>query len=62
VKLSQSALDVSTRGYESGTVSFADVIGSYTIWLKASLTLDRKRSDYGIAWAELEQVVGTSLR
>jgi hypothetical protein len=43
-------------------VSFADVIGSYTIWLKASLTLERKRSDYGIAWAELEQVVGTSLR
>jgi len=62
VRLSQSALDVSTRGYESGTVSFADVIGSYTIWLKASLTLDRKRSDYGFAWAELEQVVGTSLR
>ena len=62
VKLSRSALDVSTRGYESGNVSFADVIDSYTTWLKANLTLERKRSDFEIAWAELEQVVGTSLR
>jgi outer membrane protein TolC len=62
VKLSRSALDVSTRGYESGNVTFADVIDSYTIWLKANLTLERNRSDLGIAWAELEQVVGASLR
>ena len=62
VKLSRSALDVSTRSYESGNVSFADVIDSYTTWLKANLTLERKRSDFEIAWAESEQVVGTSLR
>lgn len=61
VKLSRSALDVSTRGYESGNVSFADVIDSYTIWLKANLTLERNRSDLGIAWAELERVTGTQL-
>ena len=61
VKLSRSALDVSTRGYESGNVSFADVIDSYTIWLKAKLTLERNRSDLGIARAELERVTGTQL-
>ena len=61
VELSQTSLEVSTRGYESGNVTFADVIGSYTLWLKARLTLERKRSDLGIARAELEKVVGTSL-
>jgi outer membrane protein, heavy metal efflux system len=60
VKLSQSALEVSTRGYESGVVSFADVIGSYTLWLRSHLTLARKRSDFGVAWAELERIVGVS--
>ena len=62
VKLSRSALDVSNRGYEAGDVTFADVIESYTIWLKSNLTLERNRSDLGIAWARLEQVVGMSIR
>lgn len=61
VDLSKSALDVSTRGYESGTVSFADVIGSYTNWLNVGLALARKVSDIGVARAELEQAVGSSL-
>ncbi len=61
VGLSRSALDVSTRAYESGNIPFADVIGSYTNWLKVRLTLERKRSDIGVARAELERVVGTSL-
>ena len=62
INLSQSAVDVSTRGYESGSVTFADVIASYTIWLDARLTLEKKRSDLGIAWAELERILGTSYR
>ncbi|MCP4110972.1 MAG: TolC family protein [Desulfobacteraceae bacterium] len=61
VDLSKSALDVSTRGYESGTVSFADVIGSYTTWLKVRLALERKKSDIGVAKAQLEKVIGMSL-
>ena len=61
VKLSQAALEVSTRGYETGKVTFADVIASYDTWLRANLTLARKNSDLGIARAELERVVGTSL-
>jgi outer membrane protein TolC len=61
VKLSKAALDVSTRGYESGEVSFADVIASYTIWLNANLVLERKKSDFGVAWAELERILGITL-
>lgn len=61
VKLSQAALEVSTRGYETGKVMFADVIASYNIWLRANLTLARKESDLGNARAELERVLGTSL-
>ncbi len=58
LSLSKSALDVSNRGYESGMVSFVDAIGSYTNWLEVNLTHQRKRSDTGIAMAELARVVG----
>lgn len=61
VDLSRSALDVSTRGYESGTVNFADVIGSHTTWLEVRTALARKQSDIGVARAELEQTVGATL-
>ncbi len=61
VQLSQAALEVSTRGYETGKVTFADVIASYNTWLRANLTLERKKSDLGVARAELERVLGTSL-
>ena len=62
MELSQTALDVATRSYESGKVAFADVIGAYTTWLNANLALARKRSDFGIARAELERTVGTVIR
>jgi outer membrane protein TolC len=58
--LSQAALDVSTSGYESGNVSFADVIASYTLWLDTNLMLANRHSAYGISLAELEQAVGRS--
>lgn len=61
IGLARSALDVSVRGYESGRVPFADVIGSYTDWLQARLALARKLSDIGVARAELARVVGTHL-
>jgi cobalt-zinc-cadmium efflux system outer membrane protein len=61
VKLSQSALEVSTRGYESGTVGFADVIASHTLWLSANMTYQRKLADLGVARAELERVLGAPL-
>ena len=60
VQLSEAALDVSTSGYESDRVAFADVIASYTLWLDSNLALADKRSAYGASLAELEQAVGWS--
>lgn len=62
VNLSQAALDVVTSGYESGKVPFADVIASYTSWLTALLSRERSRSDLAIAYSELEEAVGGTLR
>ncbi len=58
IDLSRSALEVSTRGYESGTVSFTEVIGSTANWLNVNMTLARKHRDMGVARAELMRVVG----
>ena len=60
VRLSEAALEVSTSGYESDRVAFADVITSYTLWLDTNLALAEKRSAYGTSLAELEQAVGRS--
>ena len=60
VQLSEAALDVSTSGYESDEVAFADVIASYTLWLNTNLALAEKRRAYGASLAELEQGVGRS--
>lgn len=59
--LSRTSLTVSTRGYESGSVSFADVIASYTGWLDVNLASQRRNSDVGVARAELERRVGATL-
>jgi outer membrane protein TolC len=61
VNLSQAALEASTRGYTAGKVMFSDLIESYTGWLEANLALERARADAGIARAELEATVGTTL-
>ncbi len=61
VELSQTSLEVSTRGYETGKVMFADVFASYDLWFKARLALERKRSDVGIYWAKLEKTIGHHL-
>ncbi len=60
VNLSQVALEVVTRGYESGKIPFADVIASHTTWLTAHLTKAKKEKDFGIAWARLKATVGRS--
>jgi len=58
IHLSKAALEASTRGYSAGKVSFSDLIESYTGWLDANLSLERKRADLGIGRAELEEAVG----
>lgn len=61
VELSRSAVDVSTQGYETGRIAFADVIGSYTEWLNAGLALESRKRDLGTFHAELARVVGLDL-
>ena len=58
--LSKSALEVSTREYETGSMPFSQAIGSYTDWLKAKLNVAKKRADLGIAVANLEKTIGKS--
>ncbi len=59
VGLSATALEVSTREYESGRVAFADVAGTYSDWLKARLAHARAMADIGIYRAQLARIIGT---
>ncbi|MDF1552618.1 MAG: TolC family protein [Deferrisomatales bacterium] len=61
VDLTGTALEVSTRGYETGNVMFADVIASYTTWLQAHLSAERRRADIGVARAQVAAVVGVDV-
>jgi len=60
VRLSQAALEASTAGYSAGKVTFSDVIESYTGWLDANLSLERRRADLGVGRAALEEAVGAA--
>ena len=60
LELSKSALDVSTREYESGTIAFSEAIDSYTSWLKVKLLIAQKQRDLGVAVANLENITGKS--
>ncbi len=59
--LSTSALQVSTREYESGAIAFSQAIGSYMDWLKVQLTIAKKQMEFGIERSNLEQLLGMSL-
>ena len=61
INLSRASLEISTVEYESGRIAFSDVIESYTRWLDLNLAGERRNSDLGIAWAELERRMGVSL-
>jgi hypothetical protein len=60
LSLSRSALDVSTREYESGSIPFSQAIDSYTYWLSVKLTIANKQTDLGSSMATLEQMIGIS--
>ena len=59
--LAKSALDVSTREYEAGSIPFSQAIDSYTYWLKVKLTIAKKQADLGISFADLENIVGKKI-
>ncbi|CCK82388.1 TolC family protein [Desulfobacula toluolica] len=58
LSLSQSALDVSIREYESGSIPFSQAIDSYTNLLVVQLTIAKKQTDLGRSMAALEKIVG----
>jgi len=58
--LSKSALDVTTREYEAGSIPFSQAIDSYTYWLKVKLTIAKKQTDLKISTANLEEIIGNS--
>jgi len=59
--LAKSALDVSTREYEAGSIPFSQAIDSYTYWLKVQLLIAQRQSDFGKAVADLENIIGTPI-
>ena len=60
LELSKSALDVSTREYESGITAFSEAIDSYTSWLKVKLLIAQKHRDLCVTVAKLENIIGKS--
>ncbi len=58
--LSRSSLEVTVKGYESGKLSFPQVISAYTDWLDTSLKLVRKHTRIGIVTAGIDQLAGRS--
>ena len=59
--LSRSALAVSTREYEAGSIPFSQAIDSYTYWLKVKLTIAKKETDLGKFNAVLNNIIGKNL-
>jgi len=58
--MAKSALDVASKGYESDSLPFAEVIDSYTYWLNVKLIIAKKLKNLGISIAKLERVTGKS--
>lgn len=58
VDLSQAALEVAKKSYETGQVGFAEVIMAYTAWLDDKLAAEKRQRDLGIAQAQLEEALG----
>jgi outer membrane protein TolC len=58
--LSKSAVDVTTREYEAGSIPFPQVIDAYTSWLRVNLTIAKRKADLGSSIATLEQMIGIS--
>ena len=60
-ELSRLSAEVTGLRYEAGVAEMRDVIEFYMTWFEARLTSEREKSKIGIARAELEEIVGTSL-
>ena len=61
-ELSRLSSEVTNLRYEAGVAQMRDVIEFYMTWSEARLTSELKKSEIGIARADLEEIVGTSLK
>ena len=59
--LAASALEVSAKEYEAGSIPFSQAMDSYTFWLNVQLAIAEKKAALGKSVADLEAVVGTKL-
>jgi outer membrane protein TolC len=60
-ELSRLSAEATNLRYEAGVAQMRDVIEFYMTWFEARLTSELKKSEIGIARADLEEIVGTSL-
>jgi outer membrane protein TolC len=60
-ELSRLSAEVTSLRYEAGVAQMRDVVEFYMTWFGACLTSERKKSEIGIARADLDEIVGTSL-
>jgi outer membrane protein TolC len=60
-ELSRLSAEVTGLRYEAGVAEMRDVIEFNMIWFESRLTSERKKSEIGIARADLEEIIGTSL-
>jgi outer membrane protein, heavy metal efflux system len=60
-ELSRLSAEVTGLRYEAGVAEMRDVIEFNMIWFESRLTSERKKSEIGIARADLEEMIGTSL-
>jgi len=61
-ELSRLSAEVTGLRYEAGVAEMRDVIEFYMTWFESRLTSERKKSQIGIAWADLEEIIGTSMQ
>ena len=61
-ELSRLSAEVTDLRYEAGVAEMRDVIEFNMTWFESRLTSERKKSEIGIARADLEEMIGTSLQ
>lgn len=56
-----AALHAATAAYVSGQGDFSNLIEDFRLWLDARVSLERRRADRFMTWAEVQALIGGSL-
>jgi len=59
---SRLASEITANRYEAGVADLRDVIDYYMMWFDTLQVAEQKKADIGIAWADLEEIVGISFQ